>query len=72
LKNSARRSAACAATGPSDVERAAPFADLFDTAIHAAMRAGALFDEGDMEGARTFRMIVKKINELQRGAATLQ
>jgi len=43
-----------------------------DAAIHAAMRADALFDEGDMEGARTFRMIVKKINELQRGAATLQ
>lgn len=43
-----------------------------DAAIHAAMRADALFDEGDLAGARTFRLIVKKINELQRGAATLQ
>ena len=35
-----------------------------DAAIVAAMRADELLAEGDMEGARTFQAIVRRINEL--------
>jgi len=36
-----------------------------DAAIHAAMRADALMEEGDDAGAATFRRIVDRINRLQ-------
>lgn len=42
-----------------------------DAAIHAALRADALFDEGELDGAATWRAIVRRINQLQ-GAATIQ
>jgi hypothetical protein len=35
-----------------------------DAPIIAAMRADELLSEGDLEGARTFQMIVRRINEL--------
>ena len=35
-----------------------------DAPIIAAMRADELMSEGDMQGARTFQMIVKRINQL--------
>lgn len=35
-----------------------------DAPIWAAMRADELQSEGDLEGARTFRAIVRRINEL--------
>lgn len=35
-----------------------------DAPILAAMRADELLAEGDMEGARTFQAIVRRINEL--------
>jgi DNA-directed RNA polymerase subunit K/omega len=38
-----------------------------DAAIIAAQRANALLAEGDVEGQRMFKEIVKAINELQRG-----
>jgi hypothetical protein len=37
-----------------------------DAAIIAAQRADALLAEGDIEGQRVFKAIVKAINELQR------
>jgi hypothetical protein len=37
-----------------------------DAAIIAAQRADTLLAEGDVEGQRVFREIVKAINELQR------
>lgn len=43
-----------------------------DAAVFAAMRADALFEEGDLDGAQTFRLIVHKVNELQRGPKLLQ
>lgn len=36
----------------------------FDAPIFAAMRADELFEQGDEDGARTWRQIVKRINEL--------
>ena len=38
-----------------------------DAALFAAQRADALLAEGDVEGQRVFKEIVKAINELQRG-----
>jgi hypothetical protein len=35
-----------------------------DAPIHAAMRADALFDDGDFDGAANWRAIVSRINEL--------
>lgn len=35
-----------------------------DAAILAAMRADELSEEGDLAGAKTFRAIVRRINEL--------
>lgn len=35
-----------------------------DAPIIAAMRADELMSDGDMQGARTFQMIVKRINQL--------
>jgi hypothetical protein len=43
-----------------------------DAAIRAAMRADALLEAGDLAGARTFQLIVHKVNALQRRSATLQ
>jgi hypothetical protein len=36
----------------------------FDAPIFAAMRADALMGEGDLDGARNWRLIVKRINDL--------
>ena len=36
-------------------------------AIEAAMKADAMLDEGDLDGAAVWRQIVAAINELQRG-----
>lgn len=36
----------------------------FDAPIYAAMRADELFEQGDEAGAATWRLIVKRINEL--------
>ena len=35
-------------------------------AIEAAMKADAMLDEGDLDGAAVWRQIVTAINELQR------
>ena len=35
-------------------------------AIEAAMKADAMLDEGDLDGAAVWRQIVAAINELQR------
>lgn len=35
-----------------------------DAPIHAAMRADALFEQGEYEGARTWRMIVNRAHAL--------
>jgi hypothetical protein len=35
-----------------------------EAAIFAAMRADELFEQGDDEGARTWRLIVERINRL--------
>ena len=40
-----------------------------DAAIHAAMRADALLDEGDLAGQRTWRAILQRIEQLQSGSA---
>jgi len=37
-----------------------------DAAIIATQRADALLAEGDVEGERVFKRVVKAINELQR------
>lgn len=42
-----------------------------DAAIFAALRADALFDEGELDGAATFRRIVTRIIQLQ-APATIQ
>lgn len=36
----------------------------FDAPNYAGMRANELFDKGDEAGAATWRLIVKRINEL--------
>ena len=36
----------------------------FDAPIFAAMRADALLQQGDIDGARAWRMIVARINDL--------
>ena len=36
----------------------------FDAPIHAAMRADELLERGDLDGARAWRLIVHRINEL--------
>lgn len=36
----------------------------FDAPIHAAMRADELMERGDLDGARHWRLIVHRINEL--------
>lgn len=41
----------------------------FDAPIFAAMRADELLEEGDDAGAATWRLIVKRINELLAGPA---
>lgn len=35
-----------------------------DAPIHAAMRADKLLKKGDLDGARNWRLIVSRINEL--------
>lgn len=40
----------------------------FDAPIFAAMRADEMFEQGDEDGARTWRQIVKRINELLAAA----
>jgi hypothetical protein len=35
-----------------------------DAPIHAAMRADELLAEGDLEGAKTFQAIARRINQL--------
>jgi hypothetical protein len=37
---------------------------LDDAPIHAAMRADELLAQGDLEGAKTFQAIVRRINQL--------
>ena len=37
-----------------------------DASVHAAMRADAMFDVGDLEGAAVWRRIVAAIDELQK------
>ncbi len=37
-----------------------------DAAIHAAMEADAMLENGDILGAATWRRIVKAVEELQR------
>ncbi len=36
-----------------------------DAAIHAAMRADELLDEGDLDGAATWRRVIQAIKELE-------
>jgi len=45
-----------------------------DAGIHAAMQADALFEAGDDDGAKAWRMIIARIETLMPppGAATLQ
>lgn len=43
-----------------------------DAAIHAAMRADALFEAGDDDGAATMRAIVRRIDQLSGPAQTSQ
>ena len=40
-----------------------------DAPIFAAMRADELFEQGDDDGARTWRLIVERINGLLSGPA---
>jgi hypothetical protein len=40
-----------------------------DAAIFAAQRADALLEQTDLDGARTWRGIVRRINELQAKAS---
>ena len=37
-----------------------------DAGLEAAMRADAVLEKGDMQGAATWRRIVKAVEELQR------
>lgn len=44
-----------------------------DAAIQAAMKADALFESGDLDGACTWRLIVQRIDQLRNsGQARLQ
>lgn len=43
-----------------------------DAALHAAMKADELFEAGEIEGARTWRRIVHRVNELEGSGASLQ
>ncbi len=36
-----------------------------DAPIHAAMRADAMLDKGDLDGAATWKRILKAVEELQ-------
>lgn len=36
----------------------------FDAPVHAAMRADELFESGDDDGAKNFRLIIERINRL--------
>lgn len=38
-----------------------------DAPIYAAMRADALLEEGEQEGAATWRLIVDRVNQLLAG-----
>ena len=40
-----------------------------DAPVFAAMRADALLEKGDLDGARTWRLIVARINELLKRPA---
>jgi hypothetical protein len=40
--------------------------------IQAKLRADELFEDGDLDGAQTFRLIVHKVNQRQRGPKVLQ
>jgi hypothetical protein len=42
---------------------------LDDAPIHAAMRADELLAEGDLDGAKTFQEIVRRIDELLNAAS---
>ena len=37
-----------------------------DAPIHAAMRADAMLDEGDLDGAAVWKRILRAVEELQR------
>ncbi len=37
-----------------------------DAPIHAAMQADAMLEKGDMDGAATWRRIIKAVEELQQ------
>ncbi len=47
------------------VKRHAP-----DAPIHAAMRADAMLEKGDLDGAATWRRILRAVEELRREIAT--
>ena len=38
-----------------------------DAVIEAAMKADAMLDDGDLDGQRVWKAIIKAIEELQRG-----
>jgi hypothetical protein len=42
-----------------------------DAPIHAAMRADELLAEGDLEGARNFQAIFRRINQLLERASVV-
>jgi hypothetical protein len=44
---------------------------LDDAPIHAAMRADELLAEGDLEGARNFQAIFRRINQLLERASVV-
>ena len=41
-----------------------------DAPIHAAMRADAMLDKGDLDGYAVWRRILRAVEELQREIAT--
>ncbi len=41
-----------------------------DAPIHAAMRAEAMLDKGDLEGYAVWKRVLKAVEELQREIAT--
>lgn len=43
-----------------------------DAAIQAAMKADELLEAGEHEGSTTWRLIMHRVHELQRGATSLQ
>jgi hypothetical protein len=44
---------------------------LDDAPIHAAMRADEMLADGDLQGAKTFQAIVRRINQLLEAPGAL-